>query len=77
MEDQKNVVTVVQTGDVQEIELTEGMTVLQALGEADISEEDLKSDGLQVRLNNKVIEDLDAVLAAGDQLMVVGNIAGA
>jgi len=77
VEDQKNVVTVVQTGDVQEIELTEGMTVLQALGEADISEEDLKSDGLQVRLNNKVIEDLDAVLAAGDQLMVVGNIAGA
>jgi len=72
-----NTITVVQTGEVQEVEYVNGMTMKQALAELGLSEEDLKSNGLQVRLNNVVTEDLDAALKAGDLLLVVGNIAGA
>lgn len=69
-------VTVVQTGAVNEVELTEGMTAKQALAAADLLPENMDEDGLQVRLNGAVITDLDIVLTAGDQLLVVGDIAG-
>ena len=67
-------VTVAQTGNVQEVNFIEGMTVKQALEAANIS---AGGRGQQVRLNNTTCGDLDTVLAAGDQVLVVGNIRGA
>lgn len=70
-------VTVVQTGDVQELAFKKGMTAVQALDKAGISGEALMSEGLQVRLNNVITTDLDIPLRKGDRLTVVGDIAGA
>jgi hypothetical protein len=70
-------ITVVQTGDVNEVDWTEGMTAKQALAAAGLPVEDLADEGLQVRINNAPTTDLDVVLAAGDLILVVGNIAGA
>lgn len=67
-------VTVAQTGNVKEVNFTEGMTVKQALEAAGVS---AGGRGQQVRLNNQACGDLDTVLAAGDQVLVVGNVRGA
>lgn len=66
-------VTVVQTGAVREIDFTEGMTVKQAIATAELR----VSDDHEVRLNGAPCPDQDTVLKAGDQVMVVGQIAGA
>ena len=73
-----NNVTIVQTGEVQEVEVAEGTTVKQVLAEELGLNTDLFEElGIQVRVNNKVITDLDAAVNAGDLLLLVGNIAGA
>ncbi|MBI3572020.1 MoaD/ThiS family protein [Candidatus Kaiserbacteria bacterium] len=66
-------VTVVQTGAVREIDFTEGMTVKQAIAAADLQ----VSENHEVRLNGSPCPDHDTVLKAGDQVMIVGQIAGA
>ncbi len=67
-------VTVAQTGNVKEVTFTKGMTIKQALGSAGVS---AGGTGTQVRLNNQTCTDLDTVLSAGDQVLVVGNVRGA
>lgn len=70
-------ITVVQSGDVTEVKFKSGVTARQALDKAGLSSEDLEAEALQVRLNNKIITDLDVPMRRGDQLMVVGDIGGA
>ena len=70
-------ITVVQTGDIDELDFVEGMTARQALTQIGATEEALSGEGLEVRLNGTKTSDLDVVLADGDQLMVIGDIAGA
>lgn len=66
-------ITVAQTGNVQEVEFTEGMTVSQALEAAGLEVSATES----LRLNGAAHEDMDEVLNAGDQILVVGRISGA
>lgn len=65
-------ITYVQTGRVQELAFEAGMTVAQALRSLGVT----LAKGQEVRLNNRVIADHDVSLTPGDQLMVVGNVAG-
>ena len=67
------IVTVAQTGNVQEIEFSEGMTVGDALSKSGIE----LGSSMQLRLNGAAHDDMDEVLSAGDQILVVGAIRGA
>lgn len=66
-------ISVVQTGRVLELDYYEGMTVRQALEQAEFN---LRATA-EVRLNNNPCTDLDTVLGAGDQVMIVGHVRGA
>jgi len=66
-------VTIVQTGAVREVDFTAGLTVRQAIAAADLT----VTERNEVRLNNAPCPDQDTVLAVGDQVMIVGQIAGA
>jgi molybdopterin converting factor small subunit len=66
-------VTLAQTGKVVDVPHTEGMTIRAALSTAGFRI-DRKT---QVRLNNVKTTDMDTVLAAGDAIMVIGEVAGA
>lgn len=65
-------VTFVKTGGVREFDVKEGMSIQHVLKQAAVQ----TGKGVEVRLNGKVITDLDASVKAGDQVMVVGEIAG-
>ena len=68
-----NVVTVIQTGEVNEIDFEEGMTVGEALEKAAMS----VGEGMEIRLNGDAHDDLEEVLSAGDTILIVGAIRGA
>lgn len=65
-------ITFVQTGRVQTIPYEAGISIAQALRQIGVN----VSRGQEVRLNNQPINDHDTTLSPGDQLMVVGNVAG-
>lgn len=66
-------VTVVRTGDVKEVPFKEGMSVRQILKNAGHT----PNRDNEVRVNNQACADLDTVLKAGDQVMILGRIRGA
>ena len=66
-------ITVVRTGDVREVTYREGITVKQAIKEAQFTVD----QSSEVRVNNQTRKNLDTLLQAGDQVMIVGNIRGA
>lgn len=66
-------ITIAQTGSVKEVDFKEGMTVGEALAAAEIT----LPEGMELRLNNAAHDDLDEVLNAGDQILIVGAIRGA
>jgi len=66
-------VTVVQTGAVRDVDFVEGMTVKQAIAASGLRVRDRN----EIRLNGTPCPDQDTTLNAGDQVMIVGQIAGA
>ncbi len=69
-----DIVTIVQTGSTpQEVNFEEGMTVAEALEASGLS----AGEGVEVRLNGAANDDLEAVLSAGDTILLVSSIRGA
>lgn len=66
-------IQIIQAGNVQEVEFEEGMTVESALEAAGIT----VGTGIEVRLNNRVLRDLEVELAANQTLLLVGAVRGA
>ena len=66
-------VFVARTGDVCEVGFTKDMTLGGAIKAAGY-----KTDGVtDVRVNNKKVKDMGTKLKAGDQVTLLGKIAGA
>lgn len=65
-------ITLVQTGKVQEVSFTPGMTPKQVFAAQGWE----LNESNEVRLNNRILKDLDTELNDGDTLMVIGEISG-
>ncbi len=65
-------VTLVQTGNVEELNNEKGMTIAAALDRAGWT----LGDDNEVRVNNKPVKLLDTILKDGDQVMIIGEVAG-
>ena len=66
-------VFVARTGDVCELDFTKGMTLGDAIGNAGYRLDNVTD----VRVNNKKVKDMETKLKAGDQVTLLGKIAGA
>lgn len=66
-------VFVVRTGDVVEVGFAEGMTLGEAIYGAGFNTNNVTD----VRINNKKVKNMETVLKAGDQITLLGKIAGA
>jgi hypothetical protein len=66
-------IMVARTGDVREVSFREGITVKDALAEAQFT-----LDGAsEIRVNNILCKNQKTHLKAGDQVLILGNIRGA
>jgi ribosomal protein S4E len=70
---QQQKVMVAQTGKVLEINFRDGMTIADAIKEANIAVDKTS----EVRVNGKKVKDLKTAIKPNDQVMVVGQIRGA
>lgn len=66
-------VFIARTGDVREVNFTEGMTIGAAIKAAGY----VRDRGTEVRVNNTKVTKMNTLLKAGDQITLLGEIAGA